>query len=113
MASNRLLACKLAQATCGVITQFLAVSNGLSAEGGSALNTSSPAPAIVPWVKASASACSSTRGPRPVFIRTAELFIFCKRSALTTLSVSGVNGQFNDKKSARAKTSSTGNHSTS
>ena len=36
------------QAMCGVITQFSALSSGLSAGGGSTSSTSKAAPAIVP-----------------------------------------------------------------
>src|SRR5207237_9993820 len=56
---SRERAARVAHARCGVMRQFLAVSSGFSAEGGSADKTSSPAPAILPEFNASASACSS------------------------------------------------------
>jgi len=45
---SRRRAARVAQAMCGVITQFFAVRSGLEAAGGSTESTSSPAPAIVP-----------------------------------------------------------------
>ena len=48
------LASLVAQAICGVIRQFLALSSGLSSAGGSIETTSSPAPAIRPLFNASA-----------------------------------------------------------
>jgi hypothetical protein len=44
--STMVLDSRLFQAMCGVIMQFLAVSKGLFANGGSVDSTSSPAPAM-------------------------------------------------------------------
>ena len=49
--SSRVRADRDAQAMCGVMTQFFALSTGLSAFGGSVDNTSKPAPAILPRVE--------------------------------------------------------------
>jgi hypothetical protein len=43
---------------CGVVKQFLALGSGLSGRAGSTDKTSSPAPAILPEVKASAKSFS-------------------------------------------------------
>src|ERR1035437_192435 len=90
---SRARAARVAQAKCGVIRQFRAVSNGLSAGGGSADRTSRAAPARRPEFKASARADSSTRGPRLVLSRKAVGFISDRRRALTRFAVWGVGGQ--------------------
>ena len=91
--NKRARAARVAQAWCGVMMQFLALSNGLFAGGGSTASTSNPAPAICPLFKASASACSSINWPRLVFSRNAVGFIVRNRSAFTNFAVSGVSGQ--------------------
>jgi len=72
---SRTRAAPVAQAMCGVIRQFRAVSSGLSTEGGSTESTSSPAPAICPDSSAAARSRSTTSAPRPVLIRKAPRFI--------------------------------------
>ena len=84
---------RLAQALCGVMRQFFAVSNGLSADGGSVERTSSAAAAMRSEFNASASAASSTKGPRLVLIRNAVGFICARRWAFTRCFVSGISGQ--------------------
>lgn len=56
---KRILASFVAHAIWGVKWQFLAVSNGLFAVGGSVERTSTPAAERLPEFKASATACSS------------------------------------------------------
>ena len=90
---SRTRASFVAQAICGVMKQFFAVSKGLVYWGGSEESTSSPAAAITPLFSASARSFSFTKGPRPVFIRMAVGFIRARRSALTSSLVSGVRGQ--------------------
>ena len=60
---------------CGVTSAFGAVRSGWPGGSGSASNTSSAAPAIVPPASAATSAASSTIGPRDVFTSTAVGFI--------------------------------------
>ena len=79
---RRLLASSDAQAMCGVITQFFAVSSGLSAFGGSVESTSIPAPAMRPSFSALASASSSMTGPREELMRMAFGFINASVSSL-------------------------------
>ena len=90
---NRARAARVAQAMCGVIRQFFAFSRGLFAGGGSSERTSSPAPAMRPVFRASASAGSSMSGPRLVLSRNAYGFISDRRAALTRCLVSVVSGQ--------------------
>src|ERR1035437_8738212 len=87
-------AARVAQARWGVMIQFLAVSSGLFAGGGSVARTSRAAPARRPEFKASANAASSTRGPRLVLSRKEVGFISERRRALTRFAVCGVSGQF-------------------
>src|ERR1022692_3124423 len=93
MVIRRERAARVAQARCGVMMQFLAVSSGLSAGGGSVDRTSRPAPAMRPEFSASASASSSTRRPRLVLSSKAVGFISDRRRALTRFAVCGVSGQ--------------------
>src|SRR5438093_12805625 len=85
---KRLRAARVAQEMWGVIKQFFAFNNGLSASGGSMARTSSPAPAIRPAFKASANADSSINGPRLVLRRKAVDFIHASRWALMRCFVS-------------------------
>lgn len=96
---KRILASFVAHAIWGVKWQFLAVSNGLFAVGGSVERTSTPAADRLPEFKASATACSSISGPLPVLIRMAVGFIHSNVSALTNPLVVAVSGQCNDKTS--------------
>ena len=61
---------------------------------GSAETTSHAAPAIRPEFRASARAASSIRGPRAVFTRNAENFIFSIEFLEIRPWVSGVRGQW-------------------
>ena len=72
---------------------FGAWSSGLSAAGGSTDSTSAAKALSQPEWSASATACSSMSGPRPVLMRIAPCFIFFIESAFITCSVAGVNGQ--------------------
>jgi len=92
--NRRERAARVAQAKCGVMRQFLAVSSGLSARGGSVDSTSRAAPARRLEFKASARAGSSTRGPRLVLRRKAVGFISDRRRASTRFAVCGVSGQW-------------------
>ena len=103
---RRSRAAALAQAMCGVMQQFRAVSSGLSARGGSCESTSSPAAKMVPLFSASARSCSLTSGPRPVLMRMALGFICFKRAALTSSRVESVRGQCRLMMSQWAKSSS-------
>src|SRR5665213_4257738 len=87
------LASVVAQAICGVMMQFLALNNGLSAGGGSVESTSRAAPAMVPWFNASARSFSTMIGPRDVLIRHAVVFLRCRLSRLMSPSVSVDKGQ--------------------
>ena len=84
----------LAQATCGVRMKLGSVgsSRTLPSFGGSLVSTSKPAPPMVPFFSASASACSSTRPPRAVLMRMAEGFIILSSFAPIMFLVSGVSG---------------------
>ncbi|KAI3622542.1 phosphoglycerate dehydrogenase, partial [Moniliophthora roreri] len=61
-------------------TSFVLTSYGWSKGRGSWSNTSRPALAIFPLLRASIKASSFTRGPREVFIRSALGFIRLKSS---------------------------------
>ena len=104
---------RVAQAMCGVTWQFLAASRGLSGSAGSTCSTSTPAPAICSALRASASACWSTIGPRLVLIRKALFFMSERRWALTSVSVSGVSGQCRLTTSLALKSVSTSTNSMS
>src|ERR1043166_2926986 len=74
--------------------QFLAVSKGLLAGGGSTGGESRGGAAEVrPELSAAARAGSSMSGPRPVLRRKAVGFIQERRSALMRFWVCGVSGQ--------------------
>ena len=60
--------------------------------GGSTVSTSKPAPAMVPFFSASASAASSTSPPRAVLMRMAVGFIFLSSAAPIMFLVCGVSG---------------------
>src|SRR3954471_19401580 len=99
-----------AQAMCGVTRQFLAVSSGLLAAGGSTDSTSTPAPAITPELSASARSWSTIKGPREVLINSAVGFINRNRSLFIRPCVSGNKGQCSDTTSElRSKSSSVAN----
>ena len=72
-----------AQAMCGVVWQFFAPISGQFVVGGSSASTSMPAACNLSELSASASACSSTNGPRPVFMSMADGFIKARRSVFT------------------------------
>ena len=67
--------------------------------GGSTLNTSVAAPAILPCLNASASAGSFTMPPRAQLIKNAVSFIALNASVEIKSRVSSVNGQCSVKKS--------------
>ena len=90
---NLCLADLVAQAMCGVMKQFFAVSKGLSALGGSVERTSRAAPAIVFEFNALARSRSFIKGPRLVLIRNAEGFIISRRFAFMKPVLSVVSGQ--------------------
>ena len=76
-------------AQCGVITTFDSAVNGCPGGKGSTANTSRPAPAICPDVRASSIAASSTIAPRAVFTRIADRFISPNSRTPTKPVVSG------------------------
>jgi hypothetical protein len=90
---RRCRAFRVAQATCGVMMQFFAVSSGFDAGGGSTVSTSSPAPASRPAFSAAARSASFTSAPRAVFKSSADGFISPIRLASIISFVSGVSGQ--------------------
>mmetsp|Transcript_16465 Transcript_16465/g.46423 ORF Transcript_16465/g.46423 Transcript_16465/m.46423 type:complete len:213 (+) Transcript_16465:613-1251(+) len=91
---------------CGVSTTLSSAKRGLSAGGGSTLNTSRAAPAMVPSAKASARSASLMTPPRATLMIRAEGFILAKASRLNMFSVEGVKGMCSEKKSAVARASS-------
>ena len=93
MLISRWRASNVAHAMCGVIWQLRAVSSGLSGAGGSVESTSTAAAAICPLLSASASACSSMSGPRPVFISIAVGFICASAAAFIKWRVLSDSGQ--------------------
>ena len=95
-----------AQAMWGVRTQFGAESRGESMGIGSTLATSMAAPRSFPDFSASASAFSSTSGPRAVFNSMAPSFILEMALALISPCVSAVRGQWREITSLRRSSSS-------
>src|SRR4029077_19702593 len=91
---------------CGSSTTLSIVRrSGVTA--GSRSNTSRPAPAIVPCLRAATSAASSTMSPRALLMRNAPRFMRASRRASIRWRVSGVAGECSDTKSASLSTSST------
>ena len=78
---------------CEVRMTFSIAASGELALSGSFSNTSSAAPAILPFCKASISAASSTIGPRAVLMSTASGFISANCGLPSKPRVCGVSGQ--------------------
>ncbi|NNG02498.1 MAG: D-glycerate dehydrogenase [Inquilinus sp.] len=78
---------------------FRALDNIDAVMAGSPSNTSRPAAASLPERRAAISALSSTTLPRAVLTTTAPSGSRARRSAFSRCSVSGVNGQWSDRKS--------------
>ena len=90
----------VAQAMWGVMRVLGVCSRGLSAAGGSLASTSTPRPPSLPLCRASATAASSSRGPRAVLMRMAPGFMRARALALMMARVASVSGQCREMTSA-------------
>ena len=103
----RLMDSLVAKATWGVRRVLGAERSGVSrAKGGSLSNTSTRAPAISPFYRASTRAFTSTTGPRATFTSIALFFIFPSSLLPIRPLVSGVRGQWSTTMSEDSKSSS-------
>ena len=103
---SRCRAAPLAHAIWGVMKHRGAVVSGDPLRGGSCVRTSAQNASMRPSVRASATASSSTKGPRPVLMMMALRFILAMFTLLIICSVSGVSGQCSEITSLFARRSS-------